>query len=103
MRFLAITFYRAKIGIESCTNLKAACRRESGFSYEPHQSKYTMGRFSRDYTTTHRGRRIRLEKHLGKGAGRDARHCIRVGFEFLEDEQIIVVGYIGQHQKTLAS
>ena len=103
MRFLATTLHRARSGKEPCADLDSACRESSGFFYEPHQSKVTMGMYSEYYTTTYKGKQIELKQHIGKGTSKEARYCIRVGFDYLDAEKVFVIGFVGQHQKTRAT
>ena len=46
------------------------------------------------YTTTKDGVTYELRKHIGKGTGRDS-NIIRVAFDWDEDSQRVIVGYIG--------
>jgi len=102
-RFLATTYFEARTGVQNCLDLKKACKDSSGFTYTHNQEKTTMGRFSNFYKLNYGGKNVLLEEHLGKSTTRDPRETIRVGFFFDKDEEKIVVGYIGKHQKNRLS
>jgi hypothetical protein len=55
------------------------------------------------YTTKRNGKTIKLKSHIGKGTSKAPRYCIRVAFEYDEADRMVVVGYLGQHQKTGAT
>ena len=38
--------------------------------------------------------------HVKTGTVKDPRHTIRVAFEWDADERMVVIGFIGQHQRT---
>jgi hypothetical protein len=103
LRFLGSTYYSARSGRQPCADLGLACRESSGFAYEPHQSEITIGMYKDFYTTRWNGKSVTLKGHVGKGSSKDPRYCIRVGFDFDEAKKIVVVGFIGQHQKTGAT
>ena len=103
LKFLATTYRQAKLGEAECPDLNTECRRQSGFWYSPHQSDMTVGMYAEDYQATWQGRRLTLHGHLSKGQNKDARHTIRVGFDFDAERGVVVVGYIGQHQRTRAT
>ena len=103
LEFLATTYRDARSGRASCPDLDLELRQRCGFFYRPHQSSVTMGRFSESYTAVHEGRRYELREHIGKGTGRDGRHSIRIAFTYLEDEDRVLIGFLGQHQRTTAT
>jgi hypothetical protein len=100
LRFLGTTYLQAREGHEPCADLGVACREASGFFYEPHQSDITIGMYKDYYMTKWKGKTIKLKSHVGKGSSKDPRYCIRVAFEFDESERVVVVGFLGQHQRT---
>ena len=55
------------------------------------------------YTTKTNNKTYWLLEHIGTGASKDARHTIRIAFDWDKDEKLVVVGYIGQHQRTDAT
>ena len=44
-----------------------------------------------------------MEMHVGKGTSFDPQNTIRIAFDWDEEEQRVVVGYIGRHQKNRRS
>jgi hypothetical protein len=103
LRFLGTTYLLARRGQEPCADLGLACREAAGFSYEPHQSDITIGMYKDYYTTKWKSKTLKLKNHVGKGSSKDARYCIRVAFEFDETDRVVVIGFLGQHQKTGAT
>ena len=100
LKWLATTFVPAKRGDEECPDLDLSCRRASGFSYTAHQSDRTMGEYPDDYYLRWNEEKRALERHLGKGSSKDPRETLRIAFFYDEDQDQVVVGYIGQHQRT---
>ena len=74
-----------------------------GWSYRPNQAEATIGRFPEWYQTQVNGTTWRLSKHIGRGTSRDARRTIRIAFEWDEPHDRVIVGFIGPHQRTVAS
>lgn len=103
LEWIATTFHHAKTGQQSCSDFDKSCRGACGFSYSAHQSETTMGQYPEDYTMEWRGKKRTLRRHVGKGSDKDPRHTIRIAFFFDEELEVIVVGYIGQHQRTPAT
>ena len=103
LRFLATAYVEAKSGRCPIANIDESLQRETGFRYEPHQSDKTMKQFSNEYQTDWQGKKVWLEGHIKKGSSREARFAIRVGFHYDEELEVVVVGYIGQHQTTRKS
>ncbi len=44
-----------------------------------------------------------LGAHLGKGTSRDPRHTIRIGFARDDENERVIVGFIGLHQRNRQS
>jgi len=103
LKWLATTFVDAKRGEERCPNLGLSCRRASGFGYSANQSDRTMGEYPDDYYLTWKGERHALQRHLGKGSSKDPRETIRIAFFYDGEGGEVVIGYIGQHQRTRAT
>lgn len=103
LEWIATTFHHAKTGQQSCSDFDKSCRGASEFSYSAHQSETTMGQYPEDYTMQWNGEKRILKRHVGKGAGKDPRYTIRIAFFFDEELEVVVVGYIGQHQRTPAT
>jgi len=104
LTFLATTYWEARFAGRSCPDLKGELQRTAtGFSYQPHQSDGTTGRYPEDYVTTWEGREYPLTRHVGKGTARDRRRCVRIAFAVDDEREVIVLGYFGQHQRTTAT
>ncbi len=76
--------------------LKLSC---PGWSYKPHQATLTKEKFDDWYRTEVDGRSYDLGAHLRKGADRDPQTTIRIAFAWDDERDMVVVGYIGLHQK----
>jgi hypothetical protein len=99
-----VTIYAAsKAGVRNCPDLDHSCKEASGFSYTGHQSDVTMGKYKDDYYVTWGGKKRELREHIRYGTGRDPRYSIRLAFFYDSDKKKVVVGYIGQHQRTSKS
>ena len=61
-----------------------------------------MGKYSSDYETTLGDRKFILEHHIGMGRGR-GESAIRIAFAWDSERQMVIVGYVGRHQRTDAS
>lgn len=98
--WLATTYYRARMKIESCPDFSASVAvAVSGWSYSAHQKESTMKANEEWYRCTYDGRRLWIAEHLKSGSGRDAAESIRIAFSWDEKTKRTVVGYIGLHQK----
>lgn len=103
LEWIATTFHHAKIGKESCPDFDKSCRGASGFRYEAHQGDTTIGKYPDDYIIRWKEEKRKLERHVGTGSGKDSRHTLRIAFFFDDEEEVAVIGYIGQHQRTDAT
>ncbi|QDT14723.1 hypothetical protein [Alienimonas californiensis] len=103
LKFLATTLRDALAGRASCTDLDAECVRQCGLHYSPNQSPSTMGQFPEDYRTVWGGEEVQLTRHLRGGNNKDPRLSIRLAFHYDRAADTIVVGYLGQHQRTRAT
>ena len=102
LEWLATTYYQAKTGESGESDFDLSLRRTCGWRYTPDQSNTTVGQY-RDYYETRVGNRRReLREHIGTGNGYH-RGTIRIAFAWEADEQKVVVGFIGRHQRTDAS
>ena len=68
--------------------------------YTPRQSPTARGKYPEWYATTVNGASFELHEHIGRGKSHDAKSNIRIAFAWNEQENKVVVGYIGRHQKT---
>ena len=103
LKFLATTLRDALAGREPCTDLGEECLRQCGLHYSPNQSASTMGQFPEDYRTMWGGEEVPLTRHLRGGNNKDPRLSIRLAFHYDRAADTIVVGYLGQHQRTRAT
>lgn len=103
LEFIATEFYAAKAGHGGERDLKLVCKEDSGFDYRRDQSDITMGKYSNYYETHWEDQTYSLGRHVGTGSGTDPRHTIRVAFAYDEEREKVIIGYVGQHQRTDAT
>ena len=103
LRFLATTFRDAMAGRKDCPDLVTACKEECGLNYSPNQSPSTMGEFPEYYRTRYDGEDVPLTRHVGRGNNKDPRLSFRLAFHYDKDRDRVVLGYLGQHQRTRAT
>lgn len=102
-KWLATTFYRSKMGELSITDFDSSIKKVCGWRYAGSQSKNTMTRYKPWYTTSLEGKTYWLKRHVGTGSNKDSRYTIRIAFDWDSVRQMVVIGYIGQHQQTDAT
>ena len=44
------------------------------------------------------GKTYRLAPHIGKGTNNEEKHTVRIAFDWDDELEMAVVGYIGKHQ-----
>lgn len=103
LQWLATTYYRAKMGEVSVPDFGASILKTCGWRYIGNQSHNTMKRYKPWYTTHLEGKTYWLKKHVGTGSNKDARYTIRIAFDWDRDRNVVLIGYIGQHQQTNAT
>ena len=103
LEWIATTYHAAKAGDAPGTDLDHSCREETGFTYSANQSELTMSKAKGDYNITHDGISYSLEEHVKKGTSTDPRYTIRIAFAYDEEIKKVIIGFIGQHQKTSKS
>ena len=103
LEWLATTYYRSKMGEVNVPDFDKSIRKACGWHYAGNQSKLTMTKYKHWYTTHFNGKTYWLKKHIGTGSNKDARYTIRIAFDWDKDHQVVVIGYIGQHQQTSAT
>ncbi|MXX27893.1 MAG: hypothetical protein F4Z82_20925 [Caldilineaceae bacterium SB0668_bin_21] len=103
LEWLATTFYRSKVGEVRVTDLNKSIKKVCGWSYTGRQSTNTMKKYEPWYTTSFEGEKLWLKWHVGTGSNKDSRYTIRIAFDWDKDRKIVVIGYIGQHQRTDAT
>ena len=103
LKFLAGTFRDAKANRRNCPDLVTACKEQTGLDYSPNQSPSTMGEFPEYYRTLYEGEEVPLKGHIGRGNNKDPRLSFRLAFYYDKDRDKVVLGYLGQHQRTRAT
>ena len=103
LEWLATSYYDSRIGYATNADMDLSCRSVSGMWYKSSQHDTTMTAFRNSYTTKVGGRTIWLDEHIGKGTGFDPRRTIRIGFDWDHTLQKVIIGYLGQHQRTSVS
>ena len=103
LEWLATTYYRSKMGEVSVPDLNSSIKKACGWTYIGSQSKNTMYRYKPWYTTSLEGKTYWLKRHVGTGSNKDSRYTIRIAFDWDSARQLVVIGYIGQHQQTDAT
>jgi hypothetical protein len=103
LEWLATIYYRSRMGEFRVSDFNLSILKVCGWRYKGNQSNLTMRRYKPWYTTSLNGKTFWLKRHIGTGSGKDARHTIRIAFDWDKDRKIVVVGYIGQHQQTNAT
>ncbi|MCY3708885.1 MAG: hypothetical protein OXG26_08315 [Caldilineaceae bacterium] len=103
LEWLATTYYRSKMGEVSVPDLNSSIKKACGWRYIGSQSKNTMNRYKPWYTTGLEGKTFWLKSHVGTGSNKDSRYTIRIAFDWDSARQVVVIGYIGQHQQTDAT
>lgn len=103
LQFLATVYFQARAGKKPCSDFDSTLRQRCGWNYSGHQSQITMNTYEDWYTTRVGQRKVWLPEHIGTGTSKDERYTIRIGFTWDRDSDKVVIGYIGQHQKTDAT
>ena len=103
LRWLATDYFTSHLGQNPIGNMNEACRLACDMWYKTSQHETTMTQFPNAYSTRVDGRLIWLREHIGRGTGFDPRYTIRIAFDWDRQLQKVVIGYIGQHQRTSAS
>lgn len=81
-------------------SIKEAC---SGWFYKANQTEVTMSQFSDWYRTSCGGQPYELSNHIGKGTSFDPKSTIRIAFAWDEENNRVILGFIGLHQKNRSS
>lgn len=101
--WLATEYYDSRCnGFDGVDGFDEASREACGLWYKPKQSDTAKGKYPDHYTTKVNGTTYWLDEHIGRGSG-DPRTMIRIAFAWDKDRRIVVVGYIGRHQRTDAT
>ena len=75
----------------------------SGWSYKTNQVEESIAKYREWYETLADGKTWFLGAHIGKGTSRDPRHTIRIGFVRDDENDRVIVGFIGLHQRNRQS
>lgn len=104
LRWLATTYYGAKLGKAKCADLDHNLREKlPGWSYSPHQSDTSSTTYAEWYQCTWEGRKYDITPHIGRGSSTRPEETIRIGFAWDKPRKKVVIGYVGQHQKNTKS
>lgn len=103
LEWLATTYRDSRRGKVSVPDLEFSLYEACGWKYSRHQSETTMGEYEDYYTARYERKKYDLHEHLGKGGNKNPRHTIRVAFAWDKDLEVVIIGYIGQHQRTAAT
>ena len=76
---------------------------EVGWRFEANQSKTAIGKYPGWYQCIYADSTYTVEEHLKKGSSKDPRHTMRIAFVWDGQMEKVIVGFIGQHQKTDAT
>ena len=102
LEWLATTYRNSKTGEKPVGNLDVSLFTTCGWRYRPFQPDAAPGKYRSDYQTTDDGEKYILDEHIGRGTGRTPGQ-IRVAFAWDEERKMVVVGYIGRHQRPNAT
>ena len=77
-------------------SLKTVC---SGWRYASDSPEIAMRQYPDAYSTkAPDGKTYKLAPHIGKGNSNEEKHTIRIAFDWDDESEMAVVGYIGKHQ-----
>jgi hypothetical protein len=103
-RWLAGPFRRAKSGRLAIADLETHFAEYlPTWIYAPNQSEITMGQNPEWYRIDYKlpkGQPPMMRMHLACGNDRKPEKCIRIGFVWDGQREIIAIGFIGQHQRS---
>ncbi len=102
LEWLATTYRNSRTGEKPVSNLDVSLFTTCGWRYRPFQADAAPGKYRSDYQTTDAGEKYTLDEHIGRGTGRMPGQ-IRVAFAWDEERKMVVVGYIGRHQRPNAT
>lgn len=104
IEWLATTYRNAKMGQNNGINLDHDIRQKiPGWSYSPHQSDLTVTTFKEWYECRWECRAYTVSQHIGTGTSKKPEETIRIAFAWDKQRKKVIVGFIGQHQKTTKS
>jgi hypothetical protein len=104
LEWLANTYHQSKLGKKKVTSLdKDIADNIPGWDFSAHQSDAATGRYKEWYECKWEGRTYSVKEHIGTGISKRPEETIRIAFAWDKARKIIVIGFIGQHQKNTKS
>jgi len=105
LQWLATTYRDAKLGIRRCPNLDQSIKADCAASWfwKGGQSEITVSKHINWYECSYLGHRHQVREHIGSGVSKSPESTIRIAFAWLESDQKVLIGFIGQHQRTAAT
>lgn len=101
LQWLALFYRKARMNGASTSNLDESLRQTcSNWFYSANQSEFALREFPGWYTTIVNNKTYELEPHIGTSTSRNERHTIRIAFGWDPELKKVVVGFVGQHQRT---
>lgn len=101
LSWLANDYFDSKAGLKPGKPLRDSIKEVlRDWFYSGGQSEQTMGQFTDWYRCQFEGQKWKLGEHIGTGTSKDARHTIRVSFVWDRDGKRVIIGFIGQHQRS---
>ena len=102
LQWLATTYRDAKLGIRRCPDLdqslKDGC--DASWFWKGGQSEITVSTYANWYECAYGGQKHEVLEHVGTGKSKRPEETIRIAFKWLEAEEKVLIGFIGQHQRT---
>lgn len=106
LTWLATSYRDAKMGVEHGGNLDDSIKKNvEGWFYSGGQSEVTARnpKYRSWYECSYGKDRHLVLEHIGRGSNTDPRLSVRIGFKWLEEEEKVLIGFVGQHQRNRAS
>ena len=100
IEWLATRYQPARSGELTITDLPKDLQAQTGVEYRGHNHPDLVTRHPSWYQATWGGKSYPLREHAGKGVSRDPRRTFRIAWAWDPDVERVVVGFIGQHQRT---
>ena len=100
LQWLATTYYNARMHRKGESDFDRSIRKSCTWRYTAHQSRATMARNQKAYTTRIYGKNYILQEHIGTNRSGNPQHNIRIAFGWDAEMEKVVIGYIGLHQPT---
>ncbi len=103
LQWLATTYYNARMHRKGESDFDRSIRKSCTWRYTAHQSRATMARNQKAYTTRIYGKNHILQEHIGTNRSGNPQHNIRIAFGWDAEMEKVVIGYVGLHQPTRRS